>query len=304
VFRQQRTEERGPIRRYKKVRPDSKKRAGSSQPVVRNDDALRISTTSTVSNANAVSTADAGMGSGSSSPPPPPSTPTGAPVFPPSSSLRTARITVVPRNSSARTWILVGVFTIFIAGIAIPLISVGNTITSLNNGIQRDLGATPAVTHQTAGAGAKSGGSKTAPAPKHFNYLTAAGARAGLAVIAKKAPGAHLSLVRLDATSISATARLSNGKSELISIQPTGLFTSTIPASGERSLPIKQIKPSVVARLVAAMKTHFHVPASRIDYMVLNSPTGLPIHWILFTKAPSHPGFSASLNGNHLVRLP
>jgi hypothetical protein len=52
------------------------------------------------------------------------------------------------------------------------------------------------------------------------------------------------------------------------------------------------------------MRTRFHVPSSRIDYIVLSSPAGLAIHWILFTKAPSHAGYSASLSGGHLVRLP
>ena len=304
MFRQQRTEEeRGPIRRYKKVRPDIKRPGRSSQPVVRNTDAF--SPTSTLSNPEPPSTADAGMGSGSSSPPPQTSsTPTGKLVFPSSASLRAARITVVPRNSSARTWILVVVFAIFIAGIAIPLISVGNTISSFNNGIQQGFGsAAPAPSH-SSGATKSGGASKTSPAPKHVSYLTAAGARAGLAVIAKRAPGAPLSLVRIDATSISARARLSNGTSKLIDIGPNGLFTETTPGISERWIPIKQIKPSVVAKLVTAMRTHFKVAASRIDYMVLSSSPGLPIHWIVFTKAPSHPAFSASLSGGHLTRLP
>ena len=51
------------------------------------------------------------------------------------------------------------------------------------------------------------------------------------------------------------------------------------------------------------MGRRFHVPARRIDYMVISSPQGLPAQWILFTKAPSHPGFGATLGGARLHRL-
>jgi len=41
----------------------------------------------------------------------------------------------------------------------------------------------------------------------------------------------------------------------------------------------------------------------RIDYMVISSPPGLPTQWIVFSKAPSHPGFAATLSGASLHRL-
>jgi hypothetical protein len=274
----------------------------SSQPAVSRDDAFTAA--NTVTNADTASSADAGMGSGSPFPPAPPPTPTGTPIYRPSGPFR---VTTVPSNSRLRTYIIVGVFVVFIVGIAIPLISVGNTISDFGGSFQSG-SPTPVPGPNGGGSGSGASGSggaaKASRAPKHLSYLTAAGARAGLAEIAKRAPGARLSLVRLAATSISATARLSNGTSKLIAIEPTGPFVESTPGSGERSLPISQIKPSVVAKLVAEMRTRFHVPASRIDYMVLSSPARLSIHWILFTKAPSHPGYSASLSGGHLVRLP
>ncbi len=290
MFRQQRIEDRGPIRRYKKVRPDRRKGSRSPRPVV--------------GTADAISNADASMGSGSSPPPASPSAPTGSPILPPSSPFR---VTVLPSHSRLRTFIVVGVFALFIVGIAIPLISVGNTVSSFSRSFQ---GAGPASAGRSNSGGpsssapANGGPPKATLAPRHVSYLTAAGARVGLAQIARRAPGARVSLVRIAAASISATARLPNGSSELIALLPTGPLVAATPSSGQRSLPIKQIRPGVVARLVAAIRTRFHVPVSRIDYMVLSSPVGLPIHWILFTKAPSHPGYSASLSGSNLIRLP
>ena len=52
------------------------------------------------------------------------------------------------------------------------------------------------------------------------------------------------------------------------------------------------------------MHARFHVPASRIDYMVISSPPGLSPHWIIFSKAPARHGYSATLGGANLAQLP
>jgi hypothetical protein len=275
VFGKERTEQRGPIRRYKKVRPESKKPARRPQRVVSNT--------------------DTGIGTE-----PPVTSPTepvsGMPTLPPSTPLRTWPVTFTPRDTSRlRRLVIVGVFVVFIAGIAIPLISVGNTIRSINHEVFPNVSPTPGVPQPSQ--------PRTSTPAKHASYLTAAGARAGLAQIARLAPGARVSLLRIAAASISVIAQLPNGTSKLISLLPNGRFTSTTPSAGQRPIPIKKIKPSVVASLVSEMKARFHVPAARIDYMVLNSAPGLPVHWVLFTKAPVH-GFSAGLQGAHLARLP
>jgi hypothetical protein len=136
------------------------------------------------------------------------------------------------------------------------------------------------------------------------SYLTAPGLRAGLAHVARVAPGARLSLVRVSADSLITTARLPDGRIKQIVFQPTGEFVIGEPDPGERFLPMAQIRPSAVVRIVAALRTKFHVPAGRIDYIVLSSPSGAPTQWIAFLKTPGHPGFTATLSGTRVTRLP
>jgi hypothetical protein len=182
---------------------------------------------------------------------------------------------------------------IVIAAVAVP-------VSNLGSSIQIPTIATPVVpttnapsqhtiqTHHTQAA----------------SYLTAFGLRAGLAHIGRVAPGARLSLVRVAGDSLIATARLPNGRIKQIVFEPTGTFVTGEPDPGERFLPMAQIRPSAVVRIVAALRTKFHVPAGRIDYIVLSSPTGAATQWIAFLKAPGHPGFSATLSGTRLSRLP
>ena len=282
MFRQ-RTEERGPIRRYRKGRSDQTKRATSPQAELSNVDAgLGATPTGAPTGAPLTTPSET-----------PTVTPvTGNPILAPSPSLESMLVTHADRGWLP-TLIAAGVFLVVIAAVAVPLISVGNTISSISHSV---FSQAPPVPH--------SSGPPTAVTPAgHLSYLTAAGARAGLAQLSSNAPGARFSLVRIDATSISATAQLPNGTSKYIAIEPAGRFTSTTGATGERPTPLRAIKPSVIAKLVAEMGRRFHVPPSRIDYMVVSSPTGLPIRWILYTKAPAHP-FTASLSGGHLARLP
>jgi hypothetical protein len=278
VFRQ-RTEERGPIRRYRKGRSDQTKRASSPQAELSN--------------------VDGGLGSTPTGTPlttqseTPTATPiTGSPILPPSPSLESMLVTHDDRGWLP-TLLVAGVFVVVIAAVVIPLISVGNTISSISHSVFSQASPVP-----------RSSGSPAAVTPaKHASYLTAAGARAGLAQLSSAAPGARFSLVRIDASSVSATAQLPSGTSKYIRIESTGRFTGTTGGTGERPIPLREIRPSVIAKLVAEMGRRFHIPTSRIDYMVVSSPTGLPIRWILYTKAPAHP-FTASLTGGHLARLP
>jgi hypothetical protein len=145
-------------------------------------------------------------------------------------------------------------------------------------------------------------GATTTPATS-VSYLTPGGLRAGLAHVERLAPGARLSLLRLDDHSLSVTAVQRHGGSKLIYLGPNGTFVTATQSAGEVPVSISTIRPAVVARLIAEMRTRFHVPARRIDYIVLSSPQGSSPSWVIFTKAPSHPCYSATLSGAGLTRI-
>ena len=78
----------------------------------------------------------------------------------------------------------------------------------------------------------------------------------------------------------------------------------------ERTRRLLRISDRIADTVVVncqALRRHMieeeHVPASRIDYMVISSPPGLAPQWIVFSKAPSHPGFAATLSGAGLHRI-
>ncbi len=143
------------------------------------------------------------------------------------------------------------------------------------------------------------------PAPaRSVSYLTPRGVRAGLARISKLAPGARLTLLRVDGHSLSAIATLHGRGAKLIYFGPTGTTVTGTASPGQDPIALSQIRPNVVGRLMAAMHARFHVPASRIDYMVISSPPGLSPHWIIFSKAPARHGYSAALGGANPAQLP
>jgi hypothetical protein len=150
---------------------------------------------------------------------------------------------------------------------------------------------------------APSTASPSPAAPRPVSYLTPAGLRAGLAHLKRLVPGASVILLRLDANSLNATAVGRNGVAKQVYFSPTGTFVTSAAAAGERPVPLSQVRPAAVARIVSGMRSQFHVPASRIDYMVISSPPGLAPQWIVFSKAPSHPGFAATLSGAGLHRI-
>lgn len=114
--------------------------------------------------------------------------------------------------------------------------------------------------------------------------------------------------MRVTATQISTSAQYGSDRAKEIvigtNVGPNGFFVAATPATGERPISISQIRPAVVAKLVAQMHTRFDVPVTRISYIVLSSPRGIRAQWILVTTASGHPEYSATLGGSDLTRLP
>jgi hypothetical protein len=151
----------------------------------------------------------------------------------------------------------------------------------------------------TRGGGAGSGGRGATT-----DYLTAAGLRAGLATVARRVPGATaVSELRLDSHSFDATVYAPHGTVREASFSAAGQLVVPMTATGSRPVVIAAIDISAVPRLVAAMRSQFHVPASQIDYIVLESFPGLQSQWVVFVKGPAHHGFAADLTGSglHLI---
>jgi hypothetical protein len=186
------------------------------------------------------------------------------------------------------------VITLVVAVIAIPLLTVGRSVRS-------------ALSVPTVNFGQGSGPASGEPSPPRpaqpVSYLNPAGLRAGLAHVATLDPGARLTLLRVDAASLSVTATLPNGVAKLIYFGPTGTHVTAGAATGQRPIPISQIRPGVVGRLVAEMGRRFHVAPNQIDYMVLSSPPMFRTQWVVFSKAPGHPGYAATLTGTNLTPL-
>jgi hypothetical protein len=253
-----------------------------------------------------VSGLGADPGTASTQPLAPSATPTSAP--PPTPTLRPMRtaapgFVLTPGASRRRQrfggggleiWIVVRLVSVLIVlvVVAIPVIGAVKAVHSATN-----------LPSFNPGTGA--GAAPSATVAKPASYLKPAGLRAGLTQIAKLAPGARLVDLRIDANSLSATAILPNRSAKEIYLGPNGTFVTSVPAPDLlRGVTITQIRPNVVGRLVAEMGRRFHVALSRIDYMVVTSAPGLGARWLVFSKAPSHPGFSATLRGANLAPLP
>jgi hypothetical protein len=146
--------------------------------------------------------------------------------------------------------------------------------------------------------------SSPAPAPAHANsvsYLTPNGLRAGLAEVKKAAPGAGLTLLRLDARSFIAETALRDGSGKEVSLGPSGTLVFTITATGAHPVPLSAIKPNAMGRLTAELRRHFHLRPDQIDYMVLDSAPPTPPEWFIFTKVRSPQHLSANLSGGDLT---
>jgi hypothetical protein len=142
------------------------------------------------------------------------------------------------------------------------------------------------------------------PAPartKPVSYLTPNGLRSGLAEVKKAAPGAALTLLRLDARSFIAEAALRNGGDKEISLGPSGTNVFTINTPGARAVALSAIKPDAVGRLTAELNHRFHVHPNQIDYLVIDPAAGVPPRWFIFTKVRSPNQLSANLSGGDLT---
>jgi hypothetical protein len=183
---------------------------------------------------------------------------------------------------------------VIIAAVAIPLIStINHTVHSLHFP-----SFNPGNTTSTNGFTPS-----TPSAPSSTSYMRTSSLRRALHRIAAVAPHSRLSLLRLDARSLSTTAVLQGGGAKLIYFGPSGSFISSSHVPSEQSIPISEINPSAINRIVAGMRRRFHVAASRIDFMVLTPLPSLGPSWILYAKTHGHPGYSATLSGTNLTPL-
>ena len=186
-----------------------------------------------------------------------------------------------------RLLVLLGV----IAAVAIP---VATSVKHATNSIK-----VPSFNFgQTSTTQNPSGQSGAGPA----NYLQTGNVRAALARVRHLVPGARLSLLRVDANSFNANAANRRGAKEIY-YGPTGTLVASGVSAGQNGVPIAQVKPGAIGRIVADLHRRFHVPANRIDYIVLTSAPGSPPTWFAFTKTAAHTGYQASLSGGGLKRL-
>ena len=186
--------------------------------------------------------------------------------------------------------VAMGLFALL--AIVVPLVAVvGNTGVSAVSSV-------PAVTSGPVTSTPATGRSSA------VSYLTVNAVRAGLARVARLAPGARVAMLRVDAKTFNATASFANGAAKQIYLGPAGTVVASGSIAGLRLIPISHIDPSVVGRLVAQMHRRFHVRIGEIDYMVLSWVPGEAPRWVVFSKAPGHPGYLASLDGTDLSRLP
>jgi hypothetical protein len=151
------------------------------------------------------------------------------------------------------------------------------------------------VTTTSPGGSTTGGGGTSAPRP--VAYLTPRGLRAGLTHVARLAHGAKLTLLRVDARTLSVYATRPNGQTSHIYLSPAVTFVSPAAKPGEVPVRASSIRPSVLGELIAQLHRRFGVPAGRIDYMVVSSPSGQPPQWVAFVKNRSHQGYVAPLGG-------
>jgi hypothetical protein len=197
-------------------------------------------------------------------------------------------------GSGLAVLIRVGIFLVVAAAIAIPIVSATKHVHSIK---------IPSFNFDT-GSNPSNPSNPSAPsAPRRVSYLTPSGVRAGIAHLKHVAPGAKVALLRIDSKSFNAIVVRPHHPTKEYYFGPGVSLTTSAPAVSERPVPISAVRPSVVGKLIAEMRSRFHVPPNRIDYMVISSPPGLPTQWIVFTKAPSHPGYGATLSGAGLQKL-
>jgi hypothetical protein len=146
--------------------------------------------------------------------------------------------------------------------------------------------------------------STQAPTPETpTDYLRPAATRAGIARIARRFPGARVTNLRIDSTSMDALVYPKGGGVKDLTMNQSGTFVRSSAGAGEVPIALSAVPPRAVARIVNALDARFHVPADRIDYIVLTTVPHLAPRWIAFSKAPPHPGYAANLDGSGLQKL-
>jgi hypothetical protein len=130
---------------------------------------------------------------------------------------------------------------------------------------------------------------------RRASYLTATGLAAGLAQVRRLAPRSKVELLRIDSTSLAATINSGHGQAEEILLEPTGTLREPAGSPGLPGISLSQINPAVPPRLIKEMATKFHVPKSRINYIVAIAFQGLPPMWGVYLKNGAN--YQASLTG-------
>ena len=187
-------------------------------------------------------------------------------------------------------------FAVFAIVFAVVAINVVRSIHTSSSGSVVSTTVPP-----TSGPPSTSTPTPTPAKTKPVSYLTPNGLRAGLAEVKKAAPGAGLTLLRLDAKSFIANTALRDGSGKSISLGPSGTYVFTISTAGARPVALSAVNPDAVGRLTTELNHRFHVHPNQIDYVVMYSAKGTPAQWFIFTKVRSPQQLSADLSGGDLT---
>ncbi len=221
-------------------------------------------------------------------PPAPPPTTVG--------SYRPSRMTQRRRTAiyGAPVIVRLAIFGVLILAFGVPIVS---SIKSAVHSVK-----VPSFNFGQTSTSGSTGSSGASPAPpKQVNYLRAGGLRAGLARVRRVAPGARLTLLRVDSDSLSVNASRPGHGSKQIYFGPSGTSVSVTSSTGQIPIPISEVNPNTLASLVTQLGRRYHV--RHVDYAVLTSPPGLAPAWILFAKNAAHTGYQATLSGQGLRPL-
>jgi hypothetical protein len=139
--------------------------------------------------------------------------------------------------------------------------------------------------------------------PRATDYLKSAGLRIGLRRIARQFPGARVSNLRVDRNSLDAFVFPRHGGVKDLHLSASGTSVTSTSSPGEKPIAIAAIPVGAVPRIVTAMRRQFHIPPSRIDYIVLSTIPNLPVQWIAFARNKAHTGYAAALDGAGLHKL-
>jgi hypothetical protein len=127
--------------------------------------------------------------------------------------------------------------------------------------------------------------------------------RTELARVARMTPGGKILELRINTNSYDAIVQLPNHSVKLVSITPSTTFTAPAGPTGERPIPYSAINPAVPGKLVSELEHRFHVPLSRVNYVVAFWFPNFKAEWQVFLKG-THTAYLATLAGAQLHRSP